>query len=437
MFDSVKKAFGGVFDGLRRKGLLSQGDIDAALAEVRVSLLGADVDYRVVKSFIARTREACLDEKVLGSMTPGDQVTKVLYEQLIQELGGPGSKGIAITHIPYRVMLVGLQGSGKTTTLGKLGFLLKKEGHYPLLIPGDFGRPAAYQQLQKLAADAGVEFFGEHAETLEDLLRGADRFAREKSLDVQLLDTQGRHEFDSELMDQLRMVSTLYRPDDTLIVLDSMIGSKAIPLSKSFDKVAPLTGAIFTKFDSPAQGGAVLSFKESIGKPVRYIGVGEHLQDMDYFVPERHAARIVGYGDMDGLLKRYDDAEHRAKATVMARRVQTGKFDLYDLRDQLLEIAQVGGINKVLESLPSNMLPKGVVVDEGVAKRFTAIIDSMTDTERRDPGILNASRKRRIARGAGVDVSDINRMLKQFELFSRMAKMANNRHTGGFGLSGF
>ncbi|RIE14274.1 signal recognition particle receptor subunit alpha, partial [Candidatus Cryosericum odellii] len=280
MFESVKKAFGGVFDGLRRKGLLSQGDIDAALAEVKLGLLGADVDYRVVKSFIARTREACLDEKVLKSITPGDQVVKVLYEQLTQALGGQGGKGIAITHIPYRVMLVGLQGSGKTTTLGKLALLFKKEGHYPLLIPGDYGRPAAYQQLQKLASDAGVEFYGEHAGSLADLVHGADRFAREKSLDVQLLDTQGRHDFDTELMDELQTVTALYHPDETLIVLDSMIGSKAIPLSQSFNKVAPLTGAIFTKFDSPAQGGAVLSFKESIGKPIRYVGVGEHLQDL-------------------------------------------------------------------------------------------------------------------------------------------------------------
>jgi signal recognition particle subunit SRP54 len=414
VFESVKKALGGAFDGL--------GDIDSALAEVKLGLLGADVDYRVVRNIIAKTREACLDERVLKSITPGDQVVKVLYEQLTQALGGQGGKGIAITHIPYRVMLVGLQGSGKTTTLGKLALLLKKEGHYPLLIPGDYGRPAAYQQLQKLAADAGVAFYGERAGS---------------SLDVQLLDTQGRHEFDAELMDELQTVTALYRPDDTLIVLDSMIGSKAIPLSQSFDKVAPLTGAIFTKFDSPAQGGAVLSFQEAIGKPIRYIGIGEHLQDLDYFVPERHAARIVGYGDIEGLLRRYDDAEAQAKAKGVVKRAQTGKFDLYDLRVQLLEIAQVGGINKMLESLPANMLPKGAAVDEGVAKRFTAIIDSMTDAERRSPAILNASRRRRIARGAGVDVSDINRMLKQFELFSRMAKIANNRHAGGFGLPGF
>jgi signal recognition particle subunit SRP54 len=437
VFESVKKALGGAFDGLRRKGLLSQGDIDAALAEVKLGLLGADVDYRVVRNIIAKTREACLDERVFKSITPGDQVVKVLYEQLTQALGGQGGKGIAITHIPYRVMLVGLQGSGKTTTLGKLALLLKKEGHYPLLIPGDYGRPAAYEQLQKLAADAGVAFYGEHASGLAELVRDADRFARDKSLDVQLLDTQGRHEFDAELMDELQTVTALYRPDDTLIVLDSMIGSKAIPLSQSFDKVAPLTGAIFTKFDSPAQGGAVLSFQEAIGKPIRYIGIGEHLQDLDYFVPERHAARIVGYGDIEGLLKRYDDADAQAKAKGIAKKAQTGKFDLYDLRDQLLEIAQVGGINRMLESLPANVLPKGAAVDEGVAKRFTAIIDSMTDAERRSPAILNALRKRRIASGAGVDVSDINRMLKQFELFSHMAKMANNRHAGGFGLPGF
>ncbi len=437
MFESVKKTLGGVFDGLRRKGLLSQGDIDAALAEVKLGLLGADVDYRVVRDIIAKTREACLSERVLKSITPGDQVVKVLYEQLTQALGGQGGKGIAITHIPYRVMLVGLQGSGKTTTLGKLALLLKKEGHYPLLIPGDFGRPAAYQQLQKLATDAGVAFYGEHAGSLSELIRDADRFARDKSLDVQLLDTQGRHEFDAELMDELQTVTALYRPDDTLVVLDSMIGSKAISLSQSFNKVAPLTGAIFTKFDSPAQGGAVLSFKEAIGKPIRYIGIGEHLQDLDYFVPERHAARIVGYGDIESLLKRYDDAEAQTKAKGVVRKAQTGKFDLYDLRDQLLEIAEVGGINKMLESLPANVLPKGAAVDESVSKRFAAIIDSMTDAERRSPAILNASRKRRIARGAGVDVSEINRMLKQFELFSRMAKMANNRHAGGFGLPGF
>ena len=436
MFESVKKALGGVFDGLRRKGLLSQGDIDAALAEVKLDLLGADVDYRVVKGIIARTREACLDERILKSMSPGAQVVKVLYSQLTLALGGEGSKGLAVTHIPYKVMLVGLQGSGKTTTLGKLALLLKKEGHYPLLIPGDYGRPAAYEQLRKLAGAAGVSFYDERSGSLAELLRGADRFAREKSLDVQLLDTQGRHEFDEELMAELRNVTDLFHPDETLIVLDSMIGSRAIPLSQSFDRAASLTGAIFTKFDSPAQGGAVLSFREAVGKPIRYIGVGEHLQDLDYFVPERHAARIVGYGDIQGLLKRYDDAQSRTDAKEVARKAQTGKFDLYDLRDQLLEIAQVGGINKMLESLPANMLPRGATVDEGIAKRFTAIIDSMTDAERRSPGILNASRRRRIARGAGVEVTDINRMLKQFELFSRMAKMANNRHAGGFGLPG-
>ncbi len=437
MFESVKKALGGVFDGLRRKGLLSQGDIDAALAEVKIDLLSADVDYRVVKSIIARTREACLDEKVLKSITPGEQVIKVLYEQLTESLGGKGSKGIAVTHIPFRIMLVGLQGSGKTTTLGKLALLLKKEGHYPLLIPGDLGRPAAYQQLRKLAGDAGVEFYGEPVTSLEQLIQGADSYARAKSLDIQLLDTQGRHEFDTDLMEQLQTVQRLYRPDETLIVLDAMIGSKAIPLSQSFDKVAPITGAIFTKFDSPAQGGAVLSFKEAIGKPIRYIGTGEHLQDLDYFIPERHASRIVGYGDLQGLLQRYDDAESQTKAVQVARKVQTGKFDLYDLRDQLLEIGRVGGINRMLESLPANMLPKGTVVDEGIAKRFLAIIDSMTDAERCSPGVLNASRKRRVARGAGVDVSDINRMLKQFEMFKSMAKMANNRHAGGFRLPGF
>jgi signal recognition particle subunit SRP54 len=437
VFESVRKALGGVVDALKRKGLLSQGDIDSALAEVRIGLLGADVDYRVVKTIIARTREACLDEKILKSMSPGEQVVKVLYEQLTEILGGQGGKGIAITHIPFRVMLVGLQGSGKTTTLGKLAVLLKKEGHYPLLIPGDFGRPAAFQQLQKLATDAGVEFYADPADDLTSLVKGADQYARSKSLDVQLLDTQGRHDFDVELMDELRMVRAAYKPDETLVVLDSMIGSKAIPLSRSFDEVAPLSGAIFTKFDSPAQGGAVLSFKEVIGKPVRYIGVGEHIGDLDYFVPERHAARIVGYGDIEGLLKRYDDAEAQARAVKVAKRVQSGKFDLYDLRDQLVELAQVGGINKMLESLPANMVPKGAVVDESIARRFTAIIDSMTDGERRSPAILSASRKRRVARGAGVDVSDINRMLKQFDMFGRMAKMANNRHGSGFGLSGF
>ena len=437
MFESVRKALGGVFDGLHRKGLLSQGDIDAALAEVKIALLGADVDYRVVKTFIARTREACLDEKVLKSMSPGDQVVKVLYDELTQTLGGQGGKGIAITHIPFRVMLVGLQGSGKTTTLGKLALLLKKEGHYPLLIPGDFGRPAAYEQLQKLATDAGVAFYDGPSGSVEELVQGADRWARDKGLDVLLLDTQGRHEFDTELMEELEKVGRLYSPDETLIVLDAMIGSKAIPLAQSFDKVAPLTGAIFTKFDSPAQGGAVLSFKEAIGKPIRYIGVGEHLEDLDYFVPERHAARIVGYGDMDGLLKRYSDAETQAKAADVARKVQSGRFDLYDLREQLLEIGRVGGINKMLESLPSAVVPSGAVVDEGLAKRFMAIIDSMTDAERRNPAILNASRKRRVARGAGVDVSEINRMLKQFELFSRMAKMAGNKHAGSFGLPRF
>ncbi len=424
MFESLSDKLSGVFKTLRGKGKLGEKDVDAAMREVRVALLEADVYYKVVKQFVADVKARALGTEVMQSLTPGQTVVKIVREELQRVMGEIHEPLDLRAAPPVPVLMVGLQGSGKTTTCGKLALHMRqKMGRRPYLVPADIYRPAAIEQLKKLGAEIDVPVFDtDPARDLVETCKSALEAAKIADCDTLIIDTAGRLHVDEELMDELARIVEAVSPQETLLVADAMTGQDAVNVAKEFDSRLGLTGVVLTKMDGDARGGAALSVRAVTGKPIKYVGVGEKIDALEPFAPDRIASRILGMGDVLSLIERAESAMGEEDAKKIEEKLLKNQgFTLDDFRDQMLMVKKMGGLESLMGMIPG---AKGVQVDENELVRVVAIIDSMTRQERARPGLLNASRRRRIARGSGTRVEEINRLLKRFrEAQSMMKKM--------------
>ncbi|MBU6497174.1 MAG: signal recognition particle protein [Rhodospirillales bacterium] len=432
MFEALSERLSGVFDRLRGRGALSEADVDAALREVRLALLEADVALQVVKDFIAAVRLRAVGQEVLRSVTPGQQVVKIVHDELVAALGGAGAVGINLAAAaPVPILMVGLQGSGKTTTAGKLALRLgEKQRKKVLLASLDTQRPAAQMQLQQLAERAGVSSLPiiPGQTPLQIATRAMDT-ARREVFDVVVLDTAGRLSIDAELMEEVRQIRFATNPAETLLVVDAMTGQDAVNTARAFNEAVGVSGIVLTRMDGDARGGAALSMRAITGAPIKLVGVGEKLDALEDFHPERVAGRILGMGDVVGLVERAAETLDQAEAEKLARKMAKGAFDLEDYAAQLRQITKMGSISSILGMLPGLGKMKQQLgdakIDQSMLKRQGAIISSMTPKERRTPDIIKASRKKRIAAGSGTSVQEINKLLKQFDDMSTMMKRMN------------
>jgi len=425
MFDGLQGKLQNTFRRLKGEGRVSEEILQEALREIRLALLEADVHFRVVKAFVGRLRERAIDQDVLESLTPDQQVIKIVRDELITLLGDPG-RDLELTGRPTVILLCGLQGSGKTTTAGKLALRLKKNGRHPLLVAGDLQRAAAVEQLAQVGGGVGVPVL--EPEPGDDLLKlgpRAMREARERGHDVVLIDTAGRLHVDEGLMEEIRELATAVEPTETLLVADAMTGQDAVRSAEEFARVLPLTGVILSKLDGDMRGGAALSIRSVAKVPIRFVGMGEKPADLELFRPESMASRILGMGDVLSLIEKAEEGLDADETERLAKRIAKQEFTLEDLRDQLRQMRRMGPLSQIMEMLPKAGPLKGLdasMVDENRLTRVEAMIDSMTPQERRQPKVLNGSRKRRIARGSGVSVQEINQLLKQYRETRKMLK---------------
>jgi len=423
MFDTLTQRFETVFASLRGKGRLSEKDIDTALREVRLALLEADVNVKVVKEFLGRVKDRALGEDVSKSLTPGQQVIKIVHEELVTTLGSesaPLNKGAP----PLTILMVGLQGSGKTTTAGKLALMLKKQGRRPLLVAADLQRPAAIDQLETLGARIEVPVFTDRKGKPAKLVKTAMKEATRTGRDVVIVDTAGRLQIDDQLMRELAEIRKAADPDEVLLVVDAMTGQDAVNVASGFQTQIGLTGVVLSKLDGDARGGAAISVREVTGAPVKFAGMGEGLDDLEAFHPDRMASRILGMGDVMTLIEKAEAHFDEGEAEVAARKLQKGEFTLDDFLGQFQAMKRMGPLKDILAMLPgSGSLIREVDVDDRDLRRVEAIIQSMTPEERRNPKIIDGSRKRRIASGSGARPQDVNRLLKQFVEAQKMMKM--------------
>jgi signal recognition particle subunit SRP54 len=408
---------------LRGKGRLSEKDIDSALREVRLALLEADVNVAVVKAFLGRVKVRAMGEDVRKSLTPGQQVIKIVNEELVTTLGSEQAE-LVKTAPPLTILMVGLQGSGKTTTAGKLALHLKNKGRKPLLVAADLQRPAAIDQLETLAGRVGVPIFVDRKGKPAKLVKAAMKEAAKTGRDVVIIDTAGRLQIDDNLMSELRDVSRAADPDEVLLVVDAMTGQDAVNVASGFQEKIGLTGIVLSKLDGDARGGAAISVREVTGAPVKFAGVGEGLGDLEPFYPDRMASRILGMGDVLSLIEKAETTFDEKEAAKAARKMEKGDFNLDDFLDQFQQMKRMGPLKDILAMLPgSGSLLRDVDVDDRDIRRVEAIIQSMTPEERRNPKIIGGSRKRRIASGSGMKPQDVNRVLKQFTEAKKMMKM--------------
>jgi len=425
MFDGLQSKLQDVFQKLKGEGRVTPEALDAALRQIRLALLEADVHFRVVKPFIERVRERSLGAEVMESLTPAQQVIKVVRDELTVLLGDEGSE-LRLDGRPTVIMLCGLQGSGKTTTAGKIAKRLKKRGRHPLLVAGDLQRAAAVEQLKQVGKGVDVPVLEpEPGEKVTDLGTRALAVARQRGHDVMILDTAGRLHVDTALMEEIRQLAALVEPHETLFVADSMTGQDAVKSAEQFAASLPLTGVILTKLDGDSRGGAALSIRTVAKVAIRMVGVGEKADDLELFHPERMASRMIGMGDVLSLIEKAERGLDAAETERLAKRIVSKEFTLEDLRDQLRQIRRLGPLASVLELLPKVGPLKGLdasQVDEGGMTRIEAIINSMTPHERRRPDVLNGSRKKRISMGSGTSVAEINRLLKQYRMMQKMMK---------------
>jgi signal recognition particle subunit SRP54 len=423
MFDSLTQRFETTFSALRGKGRLSEKDIDSALREVRLALLEADVNVAVVKAFLGRVKARAMGEDVRKSLTPGQQVIKIVNEELVTTLGSEHAE-LVKTAPPLTILMVGLQGSGKTTTAGKLALHLKNKGRKPLLVAADLQRPAAIDQLETLAGRVGVPIFVDRKGKPAKLVKAAMKEAAKTGRDVVIIDTAGRLQIDDNLMSELRDVSRAADPDEVLLVVDAMTGQDAVNVASGFQEKIGLTGIVLSKLDGDARGGAAISVREVTGAPVKFAGVGEGLGDLEPFYPDRMASRILGMGDVLSLIEKAETTFDEKEAAKAARKMEKGDFNLDDFLDQFQQMKRMGPLKDILAMLPgSGSLLRDVDVDDRDIRRVEAIIQSMTPEERRNPKIIGGSRKRRIASGSGMKPQDVNRVLKQFTEAKKMMKM--------------
>ena len=434
MFENLTERLNNVFTQLRRRGKLSAADVDTAMREVRLALLEADVNYGVVKDFIARVRERSIGIEVSKALNPAQQVIKIVNEELIKTLGEPEKLNLTGVR-PCVLMLVGLQGSGKTTAAGKLARLLRSHGERVMLVAADPYRPAAVKQLETLGEKLSVPVYFEPGVKPPDLADRALDKARKGGNTVVILDTAGRSQLDNELMDELTAIARKVHPVETLLVVDSMIGQEAVNIAKGFREAIPLTGLILTKMDGDARGGAAISIRAVTGVPIKFIGTGEALDALEVYDPGRLSSRILGMGDMLGLIEKAEAVFDQQQAQKDAERLLAGEFSLEDFANQLRQVRKMGPIAQVLEMLPGGMGQLARQIDpkdaEKQLKMTEAIINSMTTRERRYPDVLNASRRRRIAFGSGTQVQDVNRLIKQYREAQRMFKNIKKSGTRG------
>ena len=417
MFDTLAEKLQQVFDRLSSRGKLNEADVDAALREVRLALLEADVNFKVVKEFLARVRERAIGAEVTRSLTPAQQVIKIVHEELIKTLGEPARLNLSGPP-PHVIMLVGLQGSGKTTTAAKLALQLRKGGHRPLLVAADTYRPAAITQLEVLGKQLDIPVHSEGAKAAPPVIcANALRRARESAYGVVILDTAGRLQINDEMMAELEQVKARTNPREVLLVADAMTGQEAVRVAEGFHRRVGLTGLILTKVDGDARGGAAISMRSVTGVPIKYLGVGEKMDALELFHPDRLASRILGMGDVLSLIEKAEGAMDQQEALVAAQKLQRGQFNLDDFLKQMRQIRKLGPLSQLME-----MIPGFARISKEQFKVIEAIISSMTLEERQHPDILNASRKRRIARGSGTDVQAVNALLVQFRQMQRMIK---------------
>jgi signal recognition particle subunit SRP54 len=429
MFDSLSSRLGDVFDRLRSKGRLSEDDVDVALREVRLALLEADVNLTVVKTFLARVRERAVGAEVTTSLTPGQQVVKIVHEELIVTLGSDEAPLVRPEAPPLVIMMVGLQGSGKTTTAAKLALHVKGKGKRPLLVAADLQRPAAIDQLETLGARIGVPVYADRSGRAPKVVKAALRAARDEAANVVIIDTAGRLQIDRDLMKELSDVRKAASPHETLLVVDAMTGQEAVNVALGFEEYTDLTGLIMTKIDGDARGGAAISAREVTGVPIKFVGTGETIGDLDAFHPDRMASRILGMGDVLSLIEKAEQTYDQAEADRAARKMMDASFDLEDFLEQFQQLKKMGPLQQLVGMLPgAGSALRDVQVDERQLARVEAIIRSMTPEERRNPRSINGSRKRRIAAGSGTRPQDVNGVLKQFSQAQKMMKaMAGGR----------
>lgn len=435
MFENLTERLNNVFTQLRRRGKLSAADVDTAMREVRLALLEADVNYGVVKDFVTRVRERSIGAEVSKALNPAQMVIKIVNEELINTLGTPDRLNLSGSR-PCVLMLVGLQGSGKTTAAGKLARNLRSQGERVLLVAADPYRPAAVKQLETLGEKLGVPVFSEPGVKPPDLVVRALDKAQKGGHTVLILDTAGRSQLDGELMDELTAIGKRVHPVETLLVVDSMIGQEAVNIAKGFREAIPLTGLVLTKMDGDARGGAAISIRSVTGVPIKFIGTGEAMDALEVYDPGRLASRILGMGDMLGLIEKAEAVFDQQQSEADAERLLAGEFSLEDFANQLRQVRKMGPIAQVLEMLPGGMGQLARQIDpkdaEHQLKMTEAIISSMTVQERRRPDVLNASRRRRIAGGSGTEVQDVNRLIKQYREAQKMFK--NIKKSGMRGL---
>jgi signal recognition particle subunit SRP54 len=437
MFENLTDKLQAVFKRLGSRGILREADVDQVLREIRLALLEADVHYKVVKDFVGRVRERAIGIEITKSLSPAQQVIKLVHEELIETLGDPGRLGLT-GQAPYVLMLVGLQGSGKTTMVAKLARHLKQGGHWPLMVAGDTYRPAAITQLEVLGRQMEMPVHSEHQQVPPpEICANGLREARRRGYDVVILDTAGRLQIDQDMMGELEAIKKAVQPVETLLVADAMTGQEAVNVASGFDRRIGLTGLILTKVDGDARGGAAISMRAVTGVPIKFLGTGEKVDALEVFHPDRLASRILGMGDVLTLIERAEAAFDQEQAERMERKLREASFDLEDFLEQFQQVRQMGPLSQILEMVPgmgrmtNEISPE---VTDRQFKRVEAIILSMTPEERRHPRILNASRKRRVARGSGTTVQEVNALLKQFRQMQQMMKQLGRGKGGMRGL---
>ena len=428
-FEGLSEKLNNVFKKLKSRGKLTESDVKEAMREVRLALLEADVSYKVVKDFVKSVTERAVGEEVLASLTPAQQVIKIVNEELVALMGNSNARINMASKPPTVIMMCGLQGSGKTTHAAKLAKLLKKEGHRPLLAACDIYRPAAINQLQVVGGKADVKVFEMGQTDPVVIAKKALAYAKDYGHDILIIDTAGRLHIDEALMDELVNIKNETQPDEIMLVVDAMTGQDAVNVAKAFDEAVGITGVLMSKLDSDTRGGAALSVLSVTGKPIKFVGMGEKLDDFEQFHPERMASRILGMGDVLTLIERAENVMSQKDAEKLSKKFQENKFDMDDLLDQMKQIKRMGSMKSILGMLPGvGDKIKDADIDEGQLGRIEAMITSMTKAERSKPSIINPSRKKRIASGSGTKVEDVNRLLKQFDQMQKVMKQFTGKN---------
>ncbi|MCI6859600.1 MAG: signal recognition particle protein [Clostridia bacterium] len=431
IFSGLSERLNHIFSKLTHKGKLTSLEIKEAMREVRVALLEADVNYQVAKDFIARVSEKAVGEDILKSLTPGQQVIKIVRDELTELMGEQNEKLAVSPKLPTVILMCGLQGSGKTTMTGKLAVFLRKNGKKPLLVAGDIHRPAAIDQLKILARSINVEVFDRGTQNPAKTAKEAIEYARKFQLDTVIIDTAGRMHVDDELMDEIKEIKSATEPTEILLVVDSMTGQDAVNVAKSFDEALDITGVILTKIDGDTRGGAALSIRATTGKPIKFCGVGEKLTDLEPFYPDRIASRILGMGDVLTLIDKAQEAVDEKEAKEMQQKFLQNAFTFEDYLKQMENLNKMGGLKNVIGMIPGlENKVKIADIDEKQLMKQKAIIQSMTPAERLDPSIINGSRRKRIAQGSASTVPEVNKLIKQFEESKKM--MAQFKNKKGF-----